>query len=83
MITHIGRTKVVDARGESYLEYLCVCPHCGEISRYGDMIKISGINCCQKCHSSLANLIRFDRAKRFRTYGYKAKNHLYEPHRYK
>lgn len=78
---HIGRIKVIQP-AEDIMDCVCVCPHCGNHARYGDMFMISGIHGCPKCQTELHKTITFDRENQYDAYVRKANNYEYEPYRY-
>lgn len=83
MEQHIGRIKVVCENEYDEMDTICICPHCGNKTRYGDMIMISGIHGCPKCHEELSKTINFDRNNQYDAYVRKANNYEYEPYRWR
>lgn len=78
---HIGRIKVLQSC-EDEMEAVCICPHCGKETTYGEMSMVSGIHCCPNCNEELNRTIAFDKEHQYEAYVRKANNHEYEPYRY-
>lgn len=79
---HYGRTVVVEPK-ENEFDSICICPHCGAKTRWGDMFKICGVNGCPNCHEELNDTIQFDREHHYDAYVRKANNNEYEPYMYR
>ena len=79
---HIGRIKVIEINILNMMENICICPHCGEEVKYGEMCMISGIHGCPKCSKELYDTINYDKKKRYEVYVRKANKHEYEPYKY-
>lgn len=81
-MSHIGRIKVLKKKGESVLDWLVTCPHCGKQVVYGCMMTTSGIHNCYHCNAEVNRQIEFDKKTDYNVYVRKANNHEYEPYRY-
>ena len=78
---HIGRIEVVK-EADDYLDYVCVCPHCGRHVRYGDMTMYCGEHGCNHCIDDLHDSIEYDRQNNYDRYVRKANGNEYEPYKY-
>ena len=82
VVDHIGRIKVIDNSNEDYFKWVCICPHCGEKTTYGEMHMHCGEHGCPKCADDLRDSIEFDRKNHYDRYVRKANNNDYEPYKY-
>lgn len=80
---HIGRIKVIEPCKLDEMYSVCICPHCGKKTTYGEMAMVSGIHCCHHCLEELNKTIEFDKKTHYEVYARKANNHEYEPYRYR
>lgn len=79
---HYGRIVVVEENAEDEYKSVCICPHCGSLTHYGEMMMISGTHCCPKCHDELYGTIEYLRKNHYNAYTRIGNNHEDEPYRY-
>lgn len=79
---HIGRIKVIDKIADDIMDTLCICPHCGSHTLYGNMFMICGTHGCPNCQDELNYTIDRDRKTNYPEYVKKANNYEYEPYKY-
>ena len=71
-----GKRIEVVQEADDVMDSVVVCPHCGKHQRYGNMMMISGISCCDDCHDQLWREIEKDKATDYSIYRTKD----YEPY---
>ena len=81
-MTHIGRIKLVQ-EAVDLMDCICICPHCGSHTRYGEMMMTSGIHNCAKCNAEINRQIKLDKEADYKVYVRKANGYEYEPYRWK
>lgn len=70
------RLKVVKYSEEDEMQSIVICPYCGNETKYGDTMMISGIVNCPICHDQCVAQVMNDRENFYDRY----KEHDYQPH---
>lgn len=79
---HIGRIKIFQ-EADNLMDNICICPHCGRHSLYGNMMMYNGIHGCPICYESLRSEIIHTQSANYDLYLKKANNHEWESYRWK